>query len=180
MKSSLLLTCLLLFFTCSYSQIFITRTGFISFYSHTSLEDVKAENNQVYAVIDPAKKNIAFMLLMKSFSFERELMQEHFNENYAETDKFPKATFNGTYTGDVDLTKNGIYNIVVSGALTIHGVTKNVQAPATLEVNASILTGNAHFQVKPEDYNIIIPSLVRDKIAPAMDINVKINCNPSK
>lgn len=180
MKKAFLSGYLLLFFTCSYSQLFITRTGFISFYSHTSLEDIKAENNQVYAVIDATKKNIAFMLLMKSFAFERELMQEHFNENYAETDKFPKASFNGTYTGNVDLTKNGTYSIVVSGALTIHGVTKNVQATATLEVNGSVLSGNAHFQVKPEDYNIIIPSLVRDKIAPMMDINVKINCNQTK
>ncbi len=180
MKKAFLLSCLLLFFSCSYSQLFITRTGFTSFYSHTSLEDVKAENNQVYAVIDATKKNIAFMLLMKSFAFEKELMQEHFNENYAETDKFPKATFSGTYTGNVDLTKNGTYNIVVSGALIIHGVTKNVQVPATLEVNASTLIGNAHFQVKPEDYNIIIPSLVRDKISPMMDINVKINCTQTK
>jgi polyisoprenoid-binding protein YceI len=162
------------------AQLFMTRTGFIGFYSQTSLEDIKAENNQVYAVIDPAKKNIAFTLLMKGFVFERELMQEHFNENYAETDKFPKATFSGAYTGNIDITKDGVYNISVAGALTMHGVTKNIQLPATLEVKAGKLFGRTKFQVKPEDYNIIIPSIVRDKIAAMMDVNVNINCTAVK
>jgi len=161
-------------------QLFMTRTGFIGFYSQTSLENIKAENNQVYAVIDPVKKNLAFTLLMKGFVFEKELMQEHFNENYAETDKFPKANFTGTYTGNVDLTKEAVYNITVAGSLTIHGVTKNIDLPATLEVNAGKLLGHAHFRVRPEDYNILIPSLVRDKIAAMMDVNVTIDCTTVK
>jgi len=64
------------------------------------LEDIRAENNQAYAVIDAGKKNIAFSLLLKGFVFRKELMQEHFNENYVESDKYPKATFTGSYTGD--------------------------------------------------------------------------------
>src|SRR3984885_12764194 len=84
-----------------YSQQYSTRTGFIGFYSKTALEDIKAENNQVYAIIDAGKKNIAFALLVKGFVFAKELMQEHFNENYVESDKYPKATFSGAYIGDV-------------------------------------------------------------------------------
>src|SRR5690349_16961516 len=76
------------------AQIFMTRTGFIGFYSKTSLEDIKAENNQVYAVIDASKKNLAFSVLLKGFIFKKELMQDHFNDNYVESDKYPKATFN--------------------------------------------------------------------------------------
>src|SRR5271154_2478015 len=106
---------------CNYtvqSQLYTTRTGFIGFYSKTSLEDIKAENNQVYAVIDAGKKNIAFTLLMKGFIFTKELMQEHFNENYVESDKYPKANFTGSYSGDVPLDKDGLYNIIVKGNLT--------------------------------------------------------------
>jgi polyisoprenoid-binding protein YceI len=173
---------LLFILLCHFSnaQLFMTRTGFAGFYSQTSLETIKAENNQVYAVIDPAKKNLAFSLLMKGFVFERELMQEHFNENYAETDKFPKATFSGAYTENVDITKDATYNITVSGALTMHGVTKNIKVPATLEVKGGTLSGHAKFQVKPEDYNIRIPSVVRDKIAGVMDVTINISCNPVK
>jgi len=163
-----------------YSQLYITRTGYISFYSQMPLEDIKAENNQVYAVIDPAKKNIAFILLLKGFLFPRELQQEHFNENYVESDKYPKSNFTGSYTGDVSLTKDGVYNIIVKGNLTIHGVTKPVETPATLEVKDGRLLGNCVFKLSPEDYNISIPSVVRDKIAKEVTITIKIDCNPSK
>src|ERR1700753_967620 len=90
-----------------YSQQFTTRTGFVGFYSKTALEDIKAENNQVYAIIDAGKKNLAFSLLVKGFQFPKELMQEHFNENYVESDKYPKASFSGAFTGDVPLNKDG-------------------------------------------------------------------------
>ncbi len=181
MKNILLSACLLIcFLNQSNSQLYMTRTGFIGFYSKTPLEDIKAENQQVYAVIDVAKKNIAFTLLMKSFVFTKELMQEHFNENYAETDKFPKANFSGSYTGDVDFNKDGIYNIIAVGNLTLHNVTQKIQVPATLEVKTGRLIGHTHFQLKPEDYNINIPSLVREKIAKQMDVEVKIDCSPNK
>src|ERR1700710_2522045 len=90
----------------AFSQRYSTRNAFVGFYSKTSLEDIKAENNQVFAIIEPGTKKIAFSLLLKGFIFPKELMQEHFNENYVESDKFPKATFTGTYTDNVDLTKD--------------------------------------------------------------------------
>ena len=99
----------LLFLFCvleSNSQTFITRNGYIGFFSKTPLEDIKAENQQVYAVIDAAKKNLAFTCLVKGFLFRKELMQEHFNENYIESDKYPKANFVGSYTGDVTVGKD--------------------------------------------------------------------------
>src|SRR3954451_8714281 len=101
-----ILICLVMGYN-SYSQVYLSRTAYIGFFSKTPAEDIKAINNQVYAAIDAGKKNMAFSLLIKSFTFTKELMQEHFNENYVESDKYPKASFSGTYTGDVDLTKNG-------------------------------------------------------------------------
>src|ERR1700755_3079991 len=117
-----------------YSQQYSTRTGFIGFYSKTSLEDIKAENNQVYAIIDAGKQNLAFQLLLKGFIFPKELMQEHFNENYVESDKYPKASFSGTYTGSVTPSKDGVYKVTVKGNLSLHNTTKIIEAPATIEV----------------------------------------------
>jgi polyisoprenoid-binding protein YceI len=160
------------------AQIFLTRDGYIGFFSKTPLENVRAENRQVYAVIDAGNKKLAFTALVKGFLFQKELMQEHFNENYAESDKYPKTNFSGTYTGNVDLTKNGTYDVQVQGQLTFHGVTQTINVPATLEVQAGKLTGKSDFKLKPSDYDIKIPSIVREKIAPLIDVHVLVECNP--
>ncbi|HMH23787.1 MAG TPA: YceI family protein [Puia sp.] len=164
--------------SAAFSQFYTTRTGFIGFYSKTPLEDIKAENNQVYAVIDAGKKNIAFTLLVKGFVFAKELMQEHFNENYVESDKYPKASFSGSYTGDVHLDKDGVYPVTIKGGLTLHNVTKQIEEPATLEVKSGKLSGKSDFTLKPEDFNMTIPSVVREKIASVVTVHVKIDCTP--
>ncbi|MEO8583591.1 MAG: YceI family protein, partial [Flavitalea sp.] len=81
----------------AFSQLYMTKTGVVIIHSETILETIHAENRQVYAIIDTKSKNIAFSLLVKGIEFDRKLMQEHFNENYAESDKFPRATFTGSY-----------------------------------------------------------------------------------
>jgi polyisoprenoid-binding protein YceI len=160
----------------AYSQLYSTRAGFVGFYSKTALEDIKAENNQVYAIIDAGKQNLAFQLLLKGFVFPKELMQEHFNENYVESDKYPKASFSGAYTGNVQLNKDGVYPVTVKGNLSLHNATKAVEVPATIEVKNGHLLGQAEFKVKPEDFNISIPSVVRDKIDKEITVKVNIDC----
>jgi polyisoprenoid-binding protein YceI len=123
---------------------------------------------------------VAFAALLKGFIFPKELMQEHFNENYVESDKYPKATFSGAYTGDVALDKDGVYKVAVKGGLTLHNVTRTVETPATLEVRAGHLLGVAEFKVKPEDFNISIPSIVRDKIDKEITVKVNIDCTSNK
>ncbi len=180
MKKSFAIICFVIACASAKSQMCMTRTGFIGFYSKTSLEDIKAENNQVYAIIDAGKKNLAFSVLLKGFIFTKELMQEHFNENYVESDKYPKASFNGSYTGDVNLSANGSYKITVKGNLNLHNVTKAIEAPATLEVKDGKLTATSEFKLQPEDFNISIPSIVRDKIEKEITVHVKMGCTPSK
>jgi YceI-like domain len=157
-----------------FSQNYMTKTGFIGFYSKTPLEDIQGENNQVYAVLDPANHHLAFAVLLKGFIFPKELMQSHFNENYVESDKFPKATFSGTCSGDMDLSKDGIYQIVVKGDLNLHGVTKPLETTGQLEVKNGKIVGSSAFKIKPEDYQISIPGVVRDKIAKDIDVKVQI------
>jgi hypothetical protein len=163
--------------SAAYCQLYSTRAGFVGFYSKTALEDIRGENNQVYAIVDAGKKNLAFAALLKGFIFPKELMQEHFNENYVESDKYPKATFSGAYTGEVTLDKDGLYKVTVKGNLTLHNVTKPIETSATLEVKTGHLIGVADFKVKPEDFNISIPAVVRDKVDKEIEVKVNIDCS---
>lgn len=157
-------------------QMYMTRTGEASFFSKTSVEDIKAVNKQAYAIIDVTKKQIAVSLLMKGFEFKKELMQTHFNENYVESDKFPKGVFLGTFTSMQPLLTTGINKVEVAGKLTIHGITKNVILPATFQFLNGSLVGDATFNVSPADYNISIPALVRDNIAKQVQVIIRLNC----
>jgi len=177
MQKMLLLTVFLAASVIAQAQLYMTRTGTISFFSKTALEDIQAENNQVYAVIDAGKKNLAFTLLMKGFIFRKELMQEHFNENYVESDKYPKANFTGMFTGDFTPAKDGLYHVIVKGSLTIHNTTRRIEQPATFELIKGRISGRADFKVRPEDYNISIPSIVRDKISGELTVHVRVDCN---
>jgi len=156
-------------------QNYMTKNGFIGFYSKTPLEDIRAENNQVYAILDPASHHLAFAVLLKGFLFTKELMQEHFNENYVESDKYPKSTFSGVCSGEMDLTKDGIYQVVIKGDLNLHGVTKPIETTAQLDVKNEHIKGVSVFKLKPEDFNITIPGIVRDKIAGEMMVKVQID-----
>jgi hypothetical protein len=161
------------------AQSWITRNGKISFYSKTPMEDIKAVNSQVFAAIDVPKKTIAFTLLLKNFLFEKQLMQDHFNENYVESDKYPKATFSGTVTGNIG-TAPGVYKVQIDGKLTLHGVTQPVSMPAELELKDGKLLGKSTFNIKPSDYKIQIPSLVKEKIAAEIPVQVSAEFLPAK
>ncbi len=154
-------------------QYYTTKSGFVGFYSKTDFEDIQAENNQAYAMLDPANNRIALAVLMKGFIFPKELMQEHFNENYVESDKYPKATFTGHCSGDMDINREGIYQVVIKGEMNLHGVTQPVETTAQIEVKNDRILGTSAFRLKPEDFQIQIPGVVRDKIA--KEINVRIH-----
>lgn len=179
MKKNILIAVLLVAaIQITHAQQYVSTTGFAGFYSKTPLEDIKAENNQVFAIIDVTNKKLAFSMLLNGFVFTKELMQEHFNENYVESDKYPKATFTGTYSDNIDLAKSGDVTVHVTGTLTLHGVSKPFTTTATLSLANNVLTGKASFKLTPGDFNIAIPSLVRNKIAEQMDVNITANCKP--
>lgn len=170
---------ILLAHICLYTasaQIYLSRTATVTFFSKTPMEDIKAVNNQVYAAIDAGNKSVAFSLLLKSFNFRKELMEEHFNEDYVESEKFPKATFSGSYEGNVDLSKPGHYSVTVKGKLSLHNVTREIEIPADITVSNNNLTGTSSFSVNPGDFNIQIPALVRDKIAKEITVSVLADC----
>lgn len=155
------------------AQSYFTRTGHIWFFSHTPAEDIEAHNYQVLSQIKP-DGSLQFAMLMKGFEFEKALMQEHFNEKYVESDKFPKAGFKGKITNldQIDLSKDGTYPTKVAGEMTIHGVTKPVQTEGTIEVKEGKAVAKAKFSLKPTDYDI---TLFSSKIAEVLDIHVDMN-----
>jgi hypothetical protein len=161
---------------------YYTRTGHVSFYSKTPLEDIQASNKQAASVIDFSSGEMVFSVLMKSFSFPKALMQEHFNESYVESDKYPKSTFKGRIINiqSVNVQKNGIYPVDIEGELMIHGVTKPVKTSGTLEVKESKLYGKSQFTIAVADYKIDIPRLVRDNIAKNVEVQVEMVYEPMK
>jgi polyisoprenoid-binding protein YceI len=161
------------------AQKLISKTGQIRIYSHTPMEDVDATNKQVASILDPSTGTMQFSLLVKSFSFIRALMEEHFNENYMESTKFPKSTFTGKINNlaSIDFKKDGTYPTEVSGDLTIHGVTKPVTSKGNIQVSQGIVSAKSKFNVDPKDYNIVIPDLVKEKIAKEIEITVDVTYN---
>jgi hypothetical protein len=171
---SLILICLVQFIT---AQKYITKNGHIWFSSHTPMEDIEADNQQVVSSLDGSTGDMAFVLLIKSFIFKRALMQEHFNENYMESDKIPKANFKGKITniGQIDFKKDGTYEADVSGDLTIHGVTKPFTTKGSIVVKGSEVNGKATFLLVPQDFGIKIYAVVENKIAKQITVNVDLH-----
>ncbi len=158
----------------SFAQTFMTRTGRVSFFSATPVENIQAVNNEASAVLDAKTGALQFIVPVKSFKMEKALMQEHFNENYMESDKFPKAEFKGRITNMsvVNMAKDGDYKVQVAGKMTIHGVTRDIFTPGTVTVKAGMPAANGSFNVKCADYGIKIPSVVSSKIAEDIQVTV--------
>lgn len=161
---------------------FYTKTGKITFYSKAPLEEDEAVNKTVTAVLDSKSGALQFLALMKSFEFEKALMQQHFNENYVESDKYPKAEFKGSITNNaqVNYLKQGSYPVKVKGQLTIHGVTKDIETAGTLKINNNTVDATSTFNVLLSDYKIKIPSIVKDKLSNTIKITVDCQLQPLK
>jgi polyisoprenoid-binding protein YceI len=157
-------------------QKYMTKNGHIMFHSETPIETIEAHNRQVNSALDLASGDFVFRVLMKSFEFEKALMQEHFNENFVESDKFPNATFNGKVLniGSLDLTSTEEFEAEVEGDLTIHGVTRKIKEKGVLTTDGQAITGRSTFIVKPADYDIKIPKTVANNIAREIEVTVNV------
>ncbi len=161
-------------------DIYYTKKGQISFYSKAPLENIEAHNNEVTSFIDKKKNELAFSLLIKSFKFEKALMEEHFNTTYMESDRYPKANFTGKVKNPeaVKWGTDGFYQITVEGTLTIHNVSHPVTTQATVIIKDKNVSGTAKFNVRLADYNIKIPSVVAKNIAEVVEITVDCQYTP--
>ncbi len=167
----------IVFAQTSYGQKYFTRSGKISFSSDAALEQIEAVNQKATSVLDSQTGKMEFAILIKAFQFEKALMQEHFNENYMESDKYPKAIFKGAITdlSKVDFGNDGKYQVDVKGDLCIHGITNSVVTAGIITVSKGNISAAADFEVAVADYKIEIPNIVKDNIAKIVEIQVAID-----
>ena len=179
MLKKITFTLLIAFLTVSsvQAQKFATRSGTIYFKSNGTIDDgVEATNEQVGVVLDASTGAVAFQVLIKSFHFEKALMEEHFNENYLESDEFPKSIFKGSIN-DYDasqLDADGEYEVTIEGELTLHGITQKVSQPGSLVKKGDQVMMKTHMMIALDDYGIEIPSVVREKIAEVIDVDINV------
>jgi polyisoprenoid-binding protein YceI len=170
--SSLLVLGFLNFQGKNAAPLYVFDSGKITFFSETPVENIKAETKTYAAAVNPDTREFAFIVYMTSFQFKKKQMQEHFNENYMESEKYPKATFSGNIVENIDLLKDGKHTINAKGKLTIHGVEKERTLPVSIEIKGGKLTLSSKFQVKLVDHNIEVPSVVVANIAEIIDVSV--------
>jgi hypothetical protein len=166
---------LFLAFGASAQDKYFTRDGYIKFYSSTPIEDIAAENHKVTAILDEATGKLEFSALIKSFEFEKALMEEHFNENYMESNTFPKSTFKGEIVGfDASKASDKPMDVTVKGTLEMHGVAKEITEKGTVTKKDGKYILKSKMMVNPEDYKIEIPNTVREKIAKELEVTIDV------
>lgn len=182
MKNILIsMTLLLLLNTSVCCQNFITRNGNVSFFSHTPLEDIKAENNEAVSVLNSANGDIEFKVAIKSFHFAKTAMENHFNnDDYMSSEKYPKAGFKGKIENiaSINFSKDGTYKVNVAGALTIKDVTQTVNTSGSITVKEGKVSAIATFTIKRKDFHVIGESFVQKRIGE--EIQISVNCQYEK
>lgn len=176
--------CLLIFVvqlnTLNAQKVMISKSSDISFFSKTPLRDIEADNKATTSLINLDTKDIAIKIPVKSFVFPNKLMQEHFNENYLETEKYPFSSFRGKINESLDLEKDGKYNVTATGKITLHGVEKSQTFKGTATIKEKKITLDSIFEVSLADYNIDIPKIVFEEIAEKVKVTFKINYEEKK
>ncbi|QNL49876.1 YceI family protein [Olivibacter sp. SDN3] len=177
MKKNTLLIMILITYclNCRAQQVLTCQDVLLSFFSSTPLEDIEGTSKTGASVINVSNGDIIFKVKNTSFQFEKKLMQEHFNENYMESEKYPLSEFRGKIEDAEKLAENGVHYLNVSGILTIHGVAKNYRTRAKMTVNNGLITATCSFDVRTADHKIKIPSILVKNIAEVMKVNISAN-----
>ncbi|MDX3914574.1 MULTISPECIES: YceI family protein [Olivibacter] len=151
---------------------FVSNGATISFFSSTPVEDIEGVSKNGLSALDVNTGDIVFKVKNTTFQFKKKLMQEHFNENYMESDRYPFSEFKGKINDPGKLRNDGTYQCMVSGVLTVHGVAKSYTAPVKITVNNGAITASCTFKVKTADHDIEVPTIVIKNIAETLDVKV--------
>lgn len=179
MRKILIVTALFFYIT-GFSQIFIAKDGttLIHFYSKSPLEDIDAANKGAVIVLNTTTGDLQVRVTIQNFKFKNALMEEHFNENYLESTKFPNCIFKGKINEKVDFTKDGENKVTVTGKMDLHGVSKDVTIEGLLTKKGAEIILDSKFQIKVADYNIQVPSLYVKSIAEVVDVTLTSTLEP--
>lgn len=174
MKKLILSILALAAFNVFAQDVYLTKAGHIRFFSSTPLEDIEGKSKDAVSALNTKTGEIVAQIQIKSFRFEKSLMEEHFNENYMESEKFPKAVLKAKILEleKYDFSKDGEQKVVFEGDLTIHGVTKKVKLEGTIKKSGKNVQAKSVFKVKLADYNIKVPSVVTKNIAEDIEVTV--------
>jgi hypothetical protein len=157
-----------------FTQTYVTKNGMIRFYSEAPMEKIEATTRQANSALINPSGDFVFKVLIKSFTFEKAMMQSHFNENYMESDKYPEATFVGKITNiqEINTKKDGTYTVTVKGKLTMHGQTKEIKEIGTIDIKGDSMEAKAKFNILLADYNIVVPNTLINNISKSIEITV--------
>jgi polyisoprenoid-binding protein YceI len=159
-------------------QIFICKAAQLSFFSEARLEDIEAHSGEGKVAFNVQSGELVFRVRIRSFHFKNGLMEEHFNENYMESDKYPEAWFKGTLNEKIDPSSPGQVKVTATGVLNLHGISKQRSIQGIVDVKNGKIGLNAEFSIPVSEHKIDIPN---DKISNiSQDIKVKITalCMP--
>lgn len=178
MKTSIILCLISICVMSAHAQKYSTVKSSVIFFSDAPIEDITAINKAGVALVDVASKQVAFSIPIAEFTFEKSLMQEHFNEKYMETEKYPKASFQGNFN-TLSTTSGVEQSVVANGKLSIHGVTREVSIPGTVRIEADgAMQLKATFMVQLKDYKIAIPKLLWENIAEQVEVKIDFTLQP--
>ena|ERR1700743_1495837 len=161
-------------------DLYVSKNARITFFSSALIEDIKAETTAGVSVFNAATNELDFSVAISSFQFEKAFMQQHFNSDYMESDKYPRAIFKGKLQEHVDVTKDGTYPVNARGELTVHGITQTRTIPGTLIIKNGVITMTSEFMVKCADHHIDIPQILFYHIAEIIKVNVSAVYSPYK
>jgi polyisoprenoid-binding protein YceI len=176
----LLFLCAAQFTLFAQNSIYSTTSGEINFFSKAPLEDIDAKNNQAVSLLNTSNNEIVVRVPMRGFQFRNKLMQEHFNENYMESERFTHATFKGKVNETIDYQKAGTYDVSATGILNIHGVNQKRTLKGKLTISDNAMSLITNFNVMLVDHKIKVPTLVFNKIAETIAVSTTFNYSPYK
>jgi polyisoprenoid-binding protein YceI len=165
---------------CAQTRLYKATDGKTTFYSSTPAEDIRAENNRTQVILNTTTGEIAVLMRMRDFDFPNELMEEHFNENYVESEKYPYATFKGTLDKAIDFSQNGTFDASATGVFTVHGKSQNRTLKGKLTVQEGSIQINSDFEVPLSDHDIEVPKIVFVKIAQIIQVGTSYTLTPYK
>lgn len=156
------------------AQLLKSESSHIRFFSEAPLENIEAETEKATGVIKMENSQIAIIVPIQSFQFEKALMQEHFNENYMESDKFKNGTFQGKFNEAIKWKKDGEYPATATGKLNVHGVERETTLKGTVKIEKGKVMLNTKFIIKLVDHDIDIPQAVFMNIAEEIEVTMKM------
>jgi len=178
MKKIFLILLISGFALISKAQLYTCNEGVVTFFSEAPVENIEATNKSINSFLNTSNNEVMFIVHIRGFKFDKDLMEEHFNEKYMESDKYPTSTFKGKINEQIDYTKSGTYNVTATGKLMMHGVERDIIAAGVITIDKDKINLKSEFRVPLKGFNIEVPKLVFQNIAEIISIKVNTNYIP--